>query len=104
MTMPDSRGRRSRGVLADSQAIDAAHVMPAAMPCIARAPTSTDALGAKANAIVETVSSVEAISAMRRPPTRGVRKPARRPITGAGSGYAARTRPAPALDRSKRSA
>jgi hypothetical protein len=86
MTMPDSRGSRSRGVLAESQAIEAAHVMPAAMPCSMRAPTSTEALGANAKASVETVSSAEAIRAMRRPPTRGVRKPASSPITGAGSG------------------
>ena len=35
MTMPASRASRSRGVLADSQAIEAAHVMPAAQPCSA---------------------------------------------------------------------
>ena len=57
MTMPDSRGRRSRGVFAESQAIDAAQVMPAAMPCSMRAPTSTEAFGATAKASVETVSS-----------------------------------------------
>ena len=74
MTMPDSRGRRSRGVLAESQAMDAAHVMPAAMPCSMRAPIEhRSTFGATANASVEIVSSDEAVSAMRRPPTRGVR-------------------------------
>ena len=86
MTMPASRGRLSRGVLAESQAIEAAHVMPAAMPCSARAPTSTSAFGASANAIVENVSSSEPPSAMRRPPMRGVKRPASRPITGVGRG------------------
>ena len=40
--MPDSRGRRSRGVLAESQAIEAAQVMPAALPCSARGEVEHD--------------------------------------------------------------
>ncbi len=86
MTMPASRPSRSRGVLAESHAIDAAHVMPAAQPCRPRARSSTITLGANANAIVETVRSSEPASAIRRPPKRGVRKPAASPMIGVGSG------------------
>ena len=86
MTMPASRPRRSRGVLAESQAIDAAQVMPAAQPCMPRARSSTITLGANANASVETVSRNDPASAIRRPPTRGVRKPASSPMIGVGSG------------------
>ena len=80
MTMPDSRGRRSLGVFAESQAIEAAQVMPAAVPWSARARSSTTAFGASANASVETVSSAEPASAMRRPPKRGVTRPESSPI------------------------
>ena len=86
MTMPDSRGRRSRGVFADSHAIEAAQVMPAAQPCSARARSSTTAFGASAKASVETVSSAEPASAMRRPPKRGVTRPESSPMIGVGSG------------------
>ena len=49
------------------------------MPCSARARSSTTAFGASANASVETVSSAEPASAMRRPPTRGVTRPGEQP-------------------------
>ena len=86
MTMPDSRGRRSLGVFAESQAIEAAHVMPAAQPCSARARSSTTTFGASAKAMVETVRSAEPASAMRRPPKRGVTSPESSPMIGVGSG------------------
>ena len=86
MTIPASRESRSRGVFAESHAIDAAHVMPAAQPCTPRARSSTTAFGANANASVESVSRAEPASAMRRPPMRGVRKPESSPMIGVGSG------------------
>ena len=79
MTMPASRDSRSRGVLAESHAIDAAQVMPAAQPCTPRARSSTTAFGANAKASVETVSSAEPASAMRRPPMRGVEEAREQP-------------------------
>ena len=84
--MPASRPSRSRGVLAESHAIDAAQVMPAAQPCMPRARSSTITFGASANASVEIVSRNDPASAMFRPPKRGVRKPESRPMMGVGSG------------------
>jgi len=70
MTTPDSRGRRSLGVFAESQAIGGSPCDARRGACRARARSSTTAFRASAKARVETVSSAEPASAIRRPRAR----------------------------------
>ena len=68
ITWPTVAPRDSFGAFAVSHAMPHVHAMPEAAPWIARAPPSTSALGANANARVEAANRRPARIIMRRPP------------------------------------